>query len=427
MEANRQRSKQSVKQLKYGYRLMWKQCSELMEKFGFPKPGQFDKSNGFDGVCWGFKKECTMTSYKAEQIMFELWMKKSLTPTQMCCVSKALCFSHELRGFPKKVNWPSVRKIQALIIESELAPKKFSVVPTKVPSVAQLKAAFDTEYSEECTWTLIPWLLGLICAFDCFLNGPRSGEDVKRIKNSPRHVINAEQGWMSSEYNNGRCKLGDNKTRAWWHYTICLCRGAKHVSPHEDFRFHVRKDGSFRKKPTWTTTCPLAACELVFSMLPEGEKRRYPNWKKTGGFGKLNIADPVHYALKWLVCQGIIEEPSDFDHNSGRKAFARLCRAMGLEYPPIFEIVGDLEDTWRKSYDFDLPKSGYKKRDQSRDPQVATEALRTFRLMILKRGGVFMPRLSRQERLLYEQLRLTHGEEAAKRALFGTDDELVLR
>ena len=89
--------------------------------------------------------------------------------------------------------------------------------------------------------------------------------------------------------------------------------------------------------------------------------------------------------------------------------------------------MGDLEDTWRKSYDFDLPKSGYKKRDQSRDPQVATEALRTFRLMILKRGGVFMPRLSRQERLLYEQLRLTHGEEAAKRALFGTDDELVLR
>ena len=72
-----------------------------------------------------------MTSYKAEQIMFELWMQKSLTPTQMCCVSKTLCFSHELRGFPKKVNWPSVRKIQALIIESELAPKKFSVVPTR--------------------------------------------------------------------------------------------------------------------------------------------------------------------------------------------------------------------------------------------------------------------------------------------------------
>ena len=42
-----------------------------------------------------------------------------------------------------------------------------------------------------------------------------------------------------------------------------------------------------------------------------------------------------------------------------------------ITYRWSFEIHGDLEKVWRCSYQPTLPKSGYKKRTQSRDPAAA--------------------------------------------------------
>ena len=41
-----------------GYKLMWEFAPDKCRQLGFPEPGTFSKSNGHNGVCWGWKKEC---------------------------------------------------------------------------------------------------------------------------------------------------------------------------------------------------------------------------------------------------------------------------------------------------------------------------------------------------------------------------------
>ena len=70
--------------------------------------------------------------------------------------------------------------------------------------------------------------------------------------------------------------------------------------------------------------------------------------------------------------------PGGYDHNSGRKSLARWLDKLNISYHWSFEIHGDLEKVWRANYQPTLPKSGYKKRAQSRDPNETTQALRRF-------------------------------------------------
>ena len=166
---NQQRSGDSVNQLIYGYRLLWKHCPELMKRFGFGKAGSFDKCNGFGGVCWGWRKECSMTKSKAEQLAFAAWQSKALTHHQMCVIRKALCFSHELRGGGPRKNWGTVDRVYDLVRKTDLAKAHFTVVPTKIPTVSDLKKAFDTEWTVDNVWSFMVWLGGLVCAYDTFL------------------------------------------------------------------------------------------------------------------------------------------------------------------------------------------------------------------------------------------------------------------
>ena len=64
---------------------------------------------------------------------------------------------------------------------------------------------------------------------------------------------------------------------------------------------------------------------------------RYGKWLDSGRFGSRNIADPVKFAIDWFQSQGV-SPLLRYDHNSGRKGFARLARHLSLEYPPIFLI-----------------------------------------------------------------------------------------
>ena len=105
--------------------------------------------------------------------------------------------------------------------------------------------------------------------------------------------------------------------------------------------------------------------------------RNYPKWLKSAKFGKSNIANVVNFANKWMEIQGAGTE-GGYCHNSGRKSLARWLDKLNVTYRWSFEIHGDLEKVWRSNYQPTLPKSGYKKRAQSRDPNETCHALRRF-------------------------------------------------
>ena len=406
---------------------MWQHVPDVMKRYKFPKPGEFDEFNGFDGVCWGWPKECTMSNSKAFQIFWTLYKKRCLTLAQTNVVSKALAFAYELKGGEPLGNWQGVKQVRAQIVVSKLADAKGRVIPVNIPSVEQLAGSFNKGWTSESTMTLIEHTSGVICANDCFLNGLRSNEDVDRLKKSRDVTLDAANGWMRTGFHGGRAKLCGTKkgTRPWSLYTVCFCEGGQHQSPPASFA--MKPDGNPRDPAavTWDTRCPLAAVELQRQLTEE--PRRYPKWSanpRLARFMKVhNIADPVECAIDWMVEQGFCPANLRFDHNSGRKAFARWTRKAGVEYRDVFEVVGDLQEVWRKNYDPDLPLSTYEKRQQSRDPNACTAALRAFAKRILKRGGRFMPRMSRHERLMYTQIKLQYGEEAAQKALWGDGDE----
>ena len=423
---NEGRSDESVKQLKYGFKLLWEEVPATMRRYKVGKPGSFDPRNGFGGKCWGWPSECNLTENSAEGIFWDVFRKKSLTKHQMEVVSKALAFAHELQGGEPLSNWKTVKRLKPVVKTATMAPPKGSVIPTKIPSVTEIETGFTREWSPECGQGIPEWSLGLVCAHDAFPCGLRSQEDVDRIKKSREHRFDWKNGWHATAFQGGRAKLCGAKkgTRPWWLYTSCFCKGEEHVRPPALCENAMLDDQGYPFEPdtvTWTTTCPLACLEIL-GMYQKGEGfRRYPKWNGKRFLPSHNVADPVKFGIDWLVLQGACEGER-FDHNAGRKCFARLSRACHLEYADVFQVVGDLQEVWRESYDPDLPPSQFSAREQSKDPSVCCAALRVIARRILKRGKAFPPRLTRQERLLYVHLVHSAGKEAADRALFGDDD-----
>ena len=127
----------------------------------------------------------------------------------------------------------------------------------------------------------------------------------------------------------------------------------------------------------WDPTCPIAAKQFI-NMYPEVNNRNYPKWlDKSSKFGKSNISNVVNFANDWMELQGA-GTPGGYCHNSGRKSLARWLDKLNVTYRWSFEIHGDLEKVWRSNYQPTLPKSGFKKRTQSRDPNETCYALRRF-------------------------------------------------
>ena len=418
-----------MKQLKYGFRLMWREVPGWMKKFKIGEVGSFDQWNGFKGKCWAWPSECKLSNHQAQTIFWRIFQKKTMTMTQMNVLSKALSFAFELRGGAPGGNWPGVDEVREIVkVQHQLlAAPKGSVIPNLIPTPPEIKIAFTSEWTPENAMSLLPWSQGLVCAKDGFLDGLRPVEDIDRIKKSREVEVDWKNGWMRTGFQGGRAKLcGDKKgTRPWGLWTGCHCAGGEHVGPPEDFWLYVDKEGNPKDgvEITWDTTCPLAALQLVWQTQGEN-KRRYAKWSTVTGrcMPTTNIADPVAFAIDWFVAQGVCPANRRYDHNSGRKCFARLARHCDLEFPAIFQVVGDLPSTWRDHYDPDLPVSAFTKREQSRDPSVCTVASRTFVLRLLERKQRFVPRMSRAERLAYLQIRHSQGVEAANAALWGGDE-----
>ena len=57
-------------------------------------------------------------------------------------------------------------------------------------------------------------------------------------------------------------------------------------------------------------------------------------------------------------------------------AVGHVVESRNADYPEGVEIHADLWKTWHDAYQADVPPSDYKCRDQSRNPDIATKALR---------------------------------------------------
>ena len=160
---------------------------------------------------------------------------------------------------------------------------------------------------------------------------------------------------------------------------MCRCSGKHHIPVPKDFCQKIGPDGNPRQGVTfeWETTCPLAALELIWQH-QEGyvgqQPRCYGKWLGSGSMGTSDRGNVAAFAVAWLRVQGATDDT--YDTNAGRKSLARWTRKLLITYRESVPIHGDLQGTWRTSYDERLPKSDFEDRKQPRDPDLACAALR---------------------------------------------------
>ena len=205
---------------------------------------------------------------------------------------------------------------------------------------------------------------------------------MRKVKQSRTHKVDYECGWQATEFKGGRSKLMGSKkgNRAWWMWRVCLCKGNKHTRPHPEDWTRIDEDGNPTRKFRWDPVCPLATLEFVFQCQLEEDvpPRCYPNFvekttRRPARYGNKNIAYPSVAALDWMENQGLPR----FDSHSGRKSLARICKKLKIPYRLSVHIHGDLFEVWNENYE-ENAEGKVSIRKQSRDPQVATAALRVF-------------------------------------------------
>ena len=258
---------------------------------------------------------------------------------------------------------------------SKLPGVRKPVKPKRIPTPANLKTAFTSPWTIAHPQSLATFSVGVIACWDTHVCGLRPNADIKKVKDSQVHVINANEGYGYSEMVEGRSKLHLQKrgTRPWKVYRVCTCKD-DHVSPPPDLQ--LDESGNPFDDPTWNTVCPVASMELLQIMQGVRTLRIYAKWFKTkGAYGGQNVGNVQGLANTWLKDQGV---PDTFDKNSGRKTLGRRLELLHVPYKEHLHIHGDLETIWRNHYQGKLSKSGYRTREQSNDSDVATKALRRF-------------------------------------------------
>ena len=339
---------------------MHKTCGNLLKKNKVRGVGKYDKYNCHGGTMWGLPKECNMTNRLARDVMFKCIQSGKLTFHQLRAVRKSFSYSKELKGGESGDNWEGIKVAWDTLEEKDLPNKRRNLIPLRIPTVHMLKKAFTTKY--DAKYSLPEFCTGTIAAYE----------------KSENHQVSQQEGWQTTAFKGGRAKLGKGKYRDWSVWRICLCKGKKHKSPPEDQLKDLDKEQRPLKELEWEPTCPLAALEFTQSYM-NAEEKCYPKWLQKSNRmakGNYNVSDIAKCANEWMRLQDAWVNGTGYDHNSGRKSLARWLDHLGISYRWGFEIHGDLEDVWRSNYQPGLPKSGYKRRNQSRDPDEATRALR---------------------------------------------------
>ena len=434
-EKNAMRDKETMKNLRYGFRLCCQEVPEEMKRFSVGKEGSFNPKNGHGGVCWGWPKECSLTNSQAQTLMWKIWMKRGLTFPQMLTVRKSLAYAYELTGGPiPKGNFPGVNRAWEHVREEKCVESSTTTLPQRIPTLNELKRAFTKKWSPQHQWCLMRYLQGLVQAGDLFIFGLRSREDIGRVKKSGQksthHQHNWKRGWQCTSFIGGRAKLSGAKknTRSWKIWRRCHCPGGKHIRPPSDFCKEINKEGNPKVEVKWNTTCPLAALELIWQLQrkpSEGHRRCYGKWLPSGRYGTSNTGDVAEMAIDWMIAQGACSEEDCYDTNAGRKSLARWCETLRIPYPESFHIHGDLYEVWAQNYETEVVKTpNFKRRTQSTDPKIATIALRKF-ANFLGRGKKVKVQLSKKNRYLHAILVDRGKVELAKKIRQGlpSDDE----
>jgi hypothetical protein len=415
---------------RYGFGLMWNVVPDLMLWAGVKPWGEYDPTNCHGGRIFGWKKEMPLTEKSVQTILLRIIQKNVLTEAMLESVRKCLSFAWQLKMgvrvyYPQKSrNWDCVKVLYATIDYAGLpeGEEKDSTLPTILAKYEQIEMAFTSEWTTEHEMNFLWFLVGVVCAYDTFVFGLRSNEDVKRIKKSKDMQWFPEDHFMDIGFVDGRAKLPE-KHRPWRLGRVCFCEDGKHVSPTaDDVLLCCPKTPNGRLNALGnphpipfasSSTCPLFASEFI-DLFPKAHGRTYPKPNKNGtGFTKYNIWDPVEIANKWFVAQGVTE--SGFSHNAGRKALGQLLEHNKIPYERGFECHADEFATFKKHYSkncFKASAEAMGRRTQSDDPDVRLAAMRQIANGMGRGPYKPPPPLSRLEEYMHSVLAKTDPEEA---------------
>ena len=345
-----------MKQLRYAFKLMWREAPRHMRKYNIKAVDQFDKRNSHGGVCWGWPNECKLTNVQARSIFYACYKRRQLTIHQLIVVRKGMAYAWELTGGLPGGNFPGVKEVWKIVRESNLAEQLHSVKPVRIPTPEELKVAFTREWTHpddrplrfqklrpvETSMTLVQHCSGLVQAYDWACFGLRSVEDIKRVKRGVVHEFDWDRGWQCTDFVGGRAKLCGVKkgNRDWKIWRVCFCPGGRHIRPPADFWLQIGRSGNPDCAVKWCTVCPLACIEFLWQL--QEVPRSYAKWLPASGrFGSKNVANVAASAIDWLVNQGACPTESRYSTNAGRKSLAAWTGLLKIDYRESFQIHGD--------------------------------------------------------------------------------------
>ena len=405
--------------IRTGFNTMWKCAGPYMTRKHIKRKGEFRKDNQHGGKLWASRRECQMTDRIAGEIFEKCYESKKVGVAQLKQIRHSLSYSYYLKTGVVEDNWPEVKAQWASFDLTSLPQTKRPLKPTRIPTPENLRQAFTTPWTREHPLCLADFVVRIELLWHYHVFGLRPNVDIVKVKRSRTHFINTNERYGWTEMVGGRSKLHKQKrgTREWRVYTVCLCPGGKHKCVPDNFFFN--QQGNPFEAPTWTTTCPLAAMEILRKQQQTEEWAPYPQWyAKKGGYGR-NIGDVPKAANEFLNIQGILEE---FDRNSGRKSLARWLDKLTISYNDSLHIHGDLEEVWRGKYQDKLHKSSYRCREQSKEADEATKAIRTFARWVVQNPDEPTQPLNRSQKLLAAMLKRMGGEEDVHEII--AEDEL---
>ena len=401
-----------------GYNKMWTCAGPYMTRKHLRRPGEFRHDNQHGGKLWASRRECQMTDRIAGEIFEKCYDSKKLGVEQLKQVRHSLSYSYYLKTGVVKDNWPEVKAQWVSFDLTSLPKTKRPLKPVHIPTPENVRTALTTQWTPQHPLCLADFAVRVLGTWHFHGFGLRPNVDIAKVKNSRDHFINANERYGWTEMVDGRAKLHKEKrgTRPWRAYTVCLCPGGKHQSIPDDLV--LNKKGNPYEAPTWTTTCPLASMELLRHCQETDEWAPYPRWyEKKEGYGR-NIGDVPTAVNDFLNLQGVRQK---FDRNSGRKSLARWLAKLGIGYDESVHIHGDLEEVWRGRYQDNLHKSFYRCREQSKDADEATKALRRFARWIVQNPDEPTKPLERKEKFMAAMLRRMGGEQDIQDILAAED------
>ena len=376
------KSKHTIKVYRAGWNLMWRYSRELLESWGVPVPGAYSKTSQLGGLMPATPQEFRKSPITGPRLALclEDAYEQGVTLSNLKNMRKTCSFLHHLKTGKSGKNFEIVDGMMESLNPAGCGVQKRFLKPTKIATPEELKTAFTREWrGPQSGMTLVEFTQGVVSGWHWCVLGCRSGEDLKRIKESEVHFVDAENGTWAVSFVNGRCKLPMHKSgnRPWNAWAICLCPNADHRPPEG---FYLNNSGNpIGVLPAGLcTTCPLFAWQLM-ERYQSNHFRCYKKWTVRGRFGKGDQGSVVNLARSWFAYQGVMQWEDPFHSNSGRKALAGWLDLLDVPYEQSVHIHGDLPDIWREHYQPRMLPCSANIREQSPDAQLATAALRSLR------------------------------------------------